>query len=55
MQNFFIFNSNFFYLMIQENVIHKKQGGQRTWNFWKPEKVREMSGNFVKFAKVREF
>ena len=37
------------------------QGGQQTWNFWKPGKLREfrgpckMSENFVKLGKVRGF
>ena len=48
-------------LKIGIEAINPRQGGPQTWNFWKPEKVREfcgtwkMSGNFLKLGKVREF
>ena len=50
----FLLTTSFF--KIHGALYINKHGCQRTWNFWKPKKVREfcgtskMSGNFVKFG-----
>ena len=35
--------------------IYLFQGGKRTWNFWKPRKIKEFCGTWKNQRKVREF